>query len=212
MFESTVALVDEYYRLVDARGDAGFVRELGVEAHERLQQLDFILDRVRDLEQTSKNALERPQAHLKAHIQRLKEQKIDFESVPAPENSKITREEFEAHNRAEFEMKLLTESFYYLAGRLRTIIKHKSAPLPGLQSFETAGVRNVRNKLLEHAESKDSQVLIQSFGHGGECGPVIKAMRYSDQKDVFPDRGLYINAQELKDNLEAKITDVLARA
>ena len=109
-------------------------------------------------------------------------------------------------------MKLLAEAFYYFAGRVRTILRNTQAPLPGLACFECDGVRNTRNKLLEHAEGKDSQVSIQSFGWGGSRGPVIKALRYGGQENVFPDRGLYENAEEFRVNLERCIRAAIVGA
>lgn len=109
-----------------------------------------------------------------------------------------------------FEVELLTESFYYIAGRMRTAIR-KSKSLPGLETFECEGARNVRNKLLEHAEGKDSGVLTQSFGVGGEEGPTLKAARQKEQEEIFPDAGLESNALEIKNNLETLLDNVLIR-
>ena len=204
-----MALFDTYCQRMDNTSEKGFVKELGAEVRRRLKQLDFLLRRIGELEEVTSKALERPQAALKSHVQRIKHHGHDFECVPAPEDCKVRKEESDAYNAAEFEMELLTGSFYYLASRVRTIIKLKSAPMPKLQSFEAAKVRNVRNKLLEHAESKDSQVLIQSFAHGGKHGPVIKAIRSSDQVNIFPDDGLYVNAEEFKCNLERTIRTAL---
>ena len=53
-----------------------------------------------------------------------------------------------------FEMETLVEAFYYFAFRLRQVIQQ----LPDLNNFECKGVRNVRNKLLEHPEGADSGV------------------------------------------------------
>lgn len=113
-------------------------------------------------------------------------------------------------NRLMFEMEAHTESFYYLAGRMRTIIAHRSKPLPGLQSFECEGARNVRNKLLEHAEGRDSRIFKQSFGVGGEEGPTIKVERPAGQEHIFPDAGLEANATEIRDNLERVLDRVLS--
>lgn len=202
MFAGTLQALDDYYRAADAANLPGFNRELGCEVRERLQQLDYIVEKVRALEELERRAFSRHLQALKDHVANLKSQGIAFESVPAPPETQITREEAQTAQRASFEMKLLTESFYYLAGRVRTIIKNPGKPLPGLGSFECEGVRNVRNKLLEHAEGKDSRVSIQSFGSGGPNGPVLKALRYAGQEEVFPDRGLYANAEEFRENLE----------
>jgi hypothetical protein len=109
-----------------------------------------------------------------------------------------------------FEIEAWTESFYYLAGTMRTVLPHSSKPLPGLHSFECEGARNVRNHLLEHAEGKSSRVLMQSFGYGGEAAPTIKVEREEGQENIFPDAGLWANAEEIRENLEVRLDNVLS--
>jgi hypothetical protein len=210
MFEGTIQLFDEYYRAMDKSAAVGFNKDLGCEVRERLQQLDYIIKRVQHLEHTAEKSMSRSKSAFLKHVEDLKSRGVPFESAPAPQEMKVTQEEFEQHQAAFFEMKLLTETFYYLAGRVRTILKNKQAPLPNLTSFECEGVRNVRNKLLEHAEGADSQVSIQSFGWGATHGPVLKAIRYGGQEQIFPDRGLYRNAEELRGNLERVVKSALA--
>jgi hypothetical protein len=181
MFAQTIHLFDSYCRRLDAAATPGFNRDLGCEVRERLEQLAYMVDRVRSLEAAAQTAHERSQAAFRAHIEDLKTRNIPYESAPVPPEVSITREEFKVSQAAEFEMKLLTEAFYYFAGRIRTILRNKGIPIPGLETFECVGVRNTRNQLLEHPEGSDSQVSIQSFGWGGPNGPVIKALRYGDQ-------------------------------
>jgi hypothetical protein len=104
------------------------------------------------------------------------------------------------------DLEVLTESFYFLAHRA---CKAAQA-LPGLESFESVGIRNVRNQLIEHPEGKSSGVLMMSFGFGGDCGPVIKALRLQQQVDIWPDRGLFANADEFADNLIVSIKTALS--
>jgi len=210
MFESTSILFDEYCRHLDTKETQGFNRDLGCEVRERLQQLNYIVERVRKLENIAQQALSRHQARLIEHIEDLKSRGISYESAPFPSSARVTEEEFKTNDEASFEMKLLTEAFYYLAGRVRTILRNAQAPLPGLTNFECEGARNVRNKLLEHAEGGDSQVSICSFGWGAAHGPMLKALRYGGQEHVFPDRGLYENAEEFRDNLEHRLRAVLS--
>lgn len=212
MFQGTITLFDEYYRHLDAAEAPGFNRDLGCEVRERIHQINYIVERIYELERTAKEAFSHHQAAFIKHIENLKRRGVSYESVPTPPSVNITKDEFDRHEKALFEMKLLTETYYYLAGRVRTILKNVQAPLPGLTSFECEGTRNVRNKLLEHAESKDSQISIQSFGWGADHGPVLKAIRCSGQEHIFPDRGLYTNAEEFRVNLERLLQAELSKA
>ncbi len=99
------------------------------------------------------------------------------------------------------DMQIFTESFYYFAFRARTVIR----ALPGLKNFECVGVRNVRNKLIEHAERADSQIMGISFGWGSTRGPIVKAHRSADKKDLWVDQGLFVNSDEFSQNLEITI-------
>ncbi len=202
MYESTIELFDDYYRKLDAAGVAGFNRDLACEVRERLEQLGFILDRVKELLEAAEISFARSQEAIDRHIAHLQSEAIPFENVPAPEAVKLTSDEVEQHKRATFESKLLTECFYYLGSRVRSLLRHKSAPIPGLQDFECENVRNVRNKLLEHPEGRDSQVFIPSWAYGAKSGPVLKAVRYAGQEHVFPDHGLFPNAEEFFSNLD----------
>ncbi|HUD07164.1 MAG TPA: hypothetical protein VMR34_04720 [Candidatus Saccharimonadales bacterium] len=87
--------------------------------------------------------------------------------------------------------------YYYGAARLLKTLQK----LPGLKKLDSAPVRNVRNKLLEHPEDSDSGVLMNSFGYSKNNGPVVKAMRSSDKADVFLDKGLVPNTKALLDDL-----------
>ena len=211
MFHSTLALFDRYYRHFDAANVASFNRDLACEVRARLQQLTFILKRVRELERAAEDAIARGNAAVAAHFRDLDERNLDYETEPPPDGSGVTRAEASLCHRASFEMRLLTEAFYYFAGRIRTILRNVKAPLPGLTNFECVGVRNTRNKLLEHPEGADSQVFAHSFSWGGKDGPVIKAVRYDGQTRAFPDRGLYENAREfssaLNKTLDAALRD-----
>jgi hypothetical protein len=48
-----------------------------------------------------------------------------------------------------FEIKLSTEAFYYFAARFIKILKCFTQ----FKNFDAPGVRNVRNRLLEHSEN-----------------------------------------------------------
>jgi len=211
-FAETIDLFDRYYRSMDALNAAGFHRNLAAEFRERLQQLDWLLAQVRKLDSRADQALERPSQAFKEHVERIQREGLDYEAEPVPEDVRMSPGEARALSDAEFQLKLYTEAFYYLAGRARAIARHQERPLPGLQGFEAEGVRNVRNHLIEHPESRDSRVFIASWGRGGPQGPVLKSIRYSGQEATWPDRGLYRNAVEFRDRLTAALEGAIARS
>jgi hypothetical protein len=210
MFETTVELFDRYYKKLDKENAPGFNRELGCEVRERLQQLDYLIHAVRERGQRHEVIMKRSGDAFMRHVEYVESSGLDWEKTAAPEEINPTREEIDEADSLWFEMQLFTECFYYFAGRLRTILRNKAEPLPELSYFECEGARNVRNKLLEHAEAKDSQVFIRSFGFGGTQGPVLKSIRNQGQESVYPDKGLYQNALEIKESLEHLINKALA--
>ncbi|MEA2633837.1 MAG: hypothetical protein QOH92_604 [Chloroflexota bacterium] len=105
------------------------------------------------------------------------------------------------------EIELLTEAFYYLAFRARSVLQ----ALPGLESFDPIGVRNVRNKLIEHPEGQDFRVLDQSFVFGADHGPVFRGMRFEHESPAWPDPGLYRNAKEFREKLHVLLLPYIAR-
>lgn len=173
-FDQTVILFDEYYRHEDSV-DPAFNKDLACEGRKRLTQTNKLLRMIIELEGEDRTLSPPPGNWVKGEN---------------PEVDKTIYRMTEIGDELEF----LTEAFYLFAFRLREIIKL----LPELKNFECEGVRDVRNHLLVHPERKDSEVFIQSFGHGGSQGPVIKALRYSDQVNISPDKGLFVNAAELK--------------
>ena len=108
-----------------------------------------------------------------------------------------------------FEMETLVEAFYYLAWRLRNVIQR----LPDLNNFECQGVRNVRNKLLEHPEGSDSGVIHGCFASGNtETGPVLKMIRFPLKNTLWQDERLWVNAREFEQNLTEKINAALSES
>jgi hypothetical protein len=206
MFESTIPLFDRLCTKLSNEHADGYNADLASEARRRLKQLDCLLSKVRDKNSQHDIAFRR----VNEAIDRQADYFLSVGRAPdaAHEETKLTDEEFKIISSSTFEMQLFTECFYYIAGRLRTLLQ-KSGPIPGLESFECKGARDVRNQLLEHVEGKHSQVFIQSFGFGKDNGPVLKAVRYAGQEGTFPDKGLYWNATEIKEILESKLKKLL---
>jgi len=210
-FKSNIDLFRKYYQKMDNERVKGFNKYLGCEVIERLEQLQFLVGKVHELENQHNQITEPKATAFQKHCEECKSKGVPFESTTVPKEAEYTKQEAQQIAELDFEIQLYTECFYYLAGRMRSILRHKSSPLPYLSNFECEGTRNVRNKLLEHAEGKDSQVYTRSFAFGGPQGPVIKSIRNTYQIDIFPDQGLYKNAKEIKTNLENLLKRVFSK-
>jgi hypothetical protein len=190
MFDAIIPILDQY---TDKYGhEKGYEVHLAAEVKVRLAELQFIIDRVHVVETDGEvSAIRSVQAAVKNN--------------PA--------QAFEVFNRAIGEMsteaKILTEAFYNNAWRIRQVIIHRKKPLPGVK-FESVGVREVRNELMEHPEKGD-EIFAQSFSSGGPEGPVLKGYRPAGTARTFQDRGLYVNAEEFAANLSHALNEALSR-
>ena len=191
MFESTIALFDRYYEKMLVDNLPTFNDDLALEVKKRLEQLSFLYCKIEG-KQLRYFDLDRKVYGDGSLEQQIKNAGGPIIVVGSDERSEMLE--------LMFEIELYTESFYYLAGRMYTILKKRF--LPGLETFQCVGARNVRNKLLEHADGKESQVYVQSFGIGGDQGPTLKIKRPEGQETIFPDAGIYANAEEIRVNLE----------
>lgn len=201
--ERAVAVLDEHYRVCDERFGGKF-NDLGVESRKRLKQMIWLLSEIGRYLEMEANA----QKPLKKLGARAASGEISSEEwhlqMRSPEMSKLMC----SMPRISEPLETLSEAFYWIAFRARRVIRM----LPDMGSFEAEGVRNTRNKLIEHAEGKDSGVVISSFGWGAPQGPVIKAIRYGEHADLWPDQGLFNNAAEFAERLRALAEDALAKA
>ena len=105
------------------------------------------------------------------------------------------------------EVRIFLEGFYYNASRVRDLFRD-SQGLPGLKGFEAAGVRDVRNHLVEHPTRKMG-VRIMSIALGGPVGPQLKPVRRSGDPPGTFDAGLHVNAREFCAALETTLTAAL---
>ena len=138
---------------------------------------------------------------LKAHADRITPERLDYKAEKVLKEVPVTAEVSHTHKSSSFELELLSEPFYYLAGRPRSKIKPKPETLPELEILEVAGSRSVRNKFIENAKLKDSEVLIQSFGFDCVCGTVIKLERYFAQQNVSHIQDSTLMQKKLKKSL-----------
>jgi hypothetical protein len=140
-FTQCVTLYDDYYRRQDALG-RDFNRDVTSEARRRLVQLRTIIQKVVTFELECSDATS-PFG-------------LDAAGFPVPVSREVGKRLVEIGDELQF----YTEAFYYFAFRLRCIFRD----LPNLARLECKGVRDVRNKLLEHPEGRDSNVFLESFG------------------------------------------------
>jgi hypothetical protein len=173
-----------------------------MEAEERLEQLDFLIQQITQLEKTASDYLRRSMETHDQNVARNLQDKSRFFSSPEMAES---RHFSDLHKDLVFQIKLFAEAFYYFAARRRTVLRH----FPHLKSLDAPGVRNVRNHLIEHPDKSSSGVTQQNWGFGGQGGPTLKNARRPGQEHVPIDRGLFINAAELRDNIESKLRAAL---
>jgi hypothetical protein len=125
-------------------------------------------------------------------------------------------EQLRAEVRAWEEVVLFTEAFYFFAWRLVEVPTGSGAfAFDGFSKLEARGIRIVRNHLLQHPEKykKNFQQSLVVTSNG----PVLKTMTVvvrSDTGKVEPeaesvDRGLFVNALELHDEIKERIRKTL---
>lgn len=179
----------------------GYNSDLANEVYKRLKQLSFLCNKIR-LYQT--------------YIMKIMPKA--FASFTDARNARISRvhpttastKDFDVYTKLFFEMELFAESFYFVAWRIHSILRHKKDNLlPHLNSFEAKGVRDVRNSLIEHPE--DSKIFMQSFACDSERGPVFKNARPEGDPYEISDQGLWPNANEFKRNLEKLLVAALGK-
>lgn len=184
-----------YYRWLDF-AHSGALNDQAIDAEKRIVQALMILTRIDEL---------------LAHQRQLQIQiEVDVDLYPIDPERAIR----EWHDRCQgtageavtssenFDwLQLFTEQFYWVAFRARSAMRQ----LPELGKFDPEGVRNTRNKLIEHPESKDSLIFNGGFAFGGPKGPVLAAARKDQQSDKWPDAGLFPNAEEFAIELIARI-------
>ncbi len=184
-FEELHTLMDEYASKYLSDTESNYMPILLAEAKKRIRQLRRLLmitfqlsDRIHSLQ---------PQ----------------IAAIPPFEGSDpptLVVELLEATDSIE----MYTEAFYYIAWRLRQVIRS----LPELKSFDPRGVRFVRNHMIEHPE-KHSQDVLWAFSINNDVGPVLLRASGADERAL--DRGLWPNATEfagmLREKLEKAISD-----
>lgn len=206
MFKTTIELLDEYLRPLNAVPPAGFDPDLGCEARERLEQLDYLVSKIRDLVAAKMVPDVERRANLEAFAEYVRKAR-ESNSTVQDGSSPPWPGAFNALGEI-LELQLFTECFYYVAFRLRTIIRNRKSPFSGLSNFECQSVRDIRVKLLEH--SHEYGLTARSFGLSSISGPIIKPAYQHKASRQIEDRGLYPNAEEFKTNLEILLRRAVA--
>ena len=184
---TAMALFNRYIELMSQKRPRQYHSELAIEAYERLEQLRFLLERTRCIQR---------------HVLSGKPLSSEDFSLPIEARPEVT-EVGSVIREAFFHVRLLAESYYYLAARFRGILTTRNKlthlhALPLLESFEAEGVRNVRNHLLEHPEGRTSQQFSQDHSLGGENGPELEV---GTDNASHVDKGMFVNASEFKQEL-----------
>ena len=173
---------------------AGYNSSLASEVAKRLKQLSFLCNKIHSYEKRIDKIVPLGPDISLAELTRVK-------TTGAPLQAKLLTKDFDAPRTFLFEFGLFVESFYFVAWKICSIVKHKRTnTLPYLNTFEAIGIRNVRNCLIEHPEKE--QVFMQSFMCGGDKGPVLKNARPASNSCKISDKGLWVNAEEFKNELE----------
>lgn len=173
-FDSTIKLFEVYRSQMHKEKCQGYDSNLSNEVYHRLWQLSFIYKTLQHYDQ----------------------------NVTKPST---TVEEQRKSTRLFDEGMVFAEAFYSTAWRIIYIAKHGNKPLPhlGKMKNKAKGINTVRNRLLMHPEGKKKQepILMTSYSWGND-GPMFKSARPVGDTFEIRDCGLWINAQEFKDDFE----------
>jgi len=221
MYETLGKLWKDYGNKYSTQWDGNDPRHgLSAEVGERLTQLDLILD------------------HLKVALAAVaidpKRLKHDVEwmtkAQPLFARGEMTKEEYSAgfspppevdgrrYVRAWNEVRLFTEMFYFVAWRLLQVLNmRKPVAFPNLPKIKATGIRNVRNLLIEHPEDAKAAANYQQSLIVTDDGPVLKTMevliggspRRVSATSESVDRGLYVNAEKLRGEIEECLREAL---
>lgn len=187
MHADLVAKFNNYLELLEkVEGNDPARDDLAAEALERLRQLAFISTQLKAIDSQFGTFVVLTKKNEHGEEERY--------------NANLERDE---HLR--FAMRLLTETYYYFAFRLRQLLRNDARPFQGLASFESDGVRNVRNHLIEHPEGNSSKIFNRTFSWSKETGMQLKSGRQAWESSDFLDLGFVANSDEFNRNLSSAL-------
>lgn len=188
--------------------------DLGAEVSERLVQLDLVLTHLKRAVAAvtpGPETMRHDIAWVQGALPRLEAGEMSREEFSADLRAVPTsREQMRMWDHAWREVRLFTEIFYFFAWRLVEILKprrREALVFTGFRNLEARGVTLVRNHLLEHPE-KHGEIFQQNLTIT-DAGPVLKgfavvvrsATGRTEPDGASIDRGLFVNAKELHDEL-----------
>jgi hypothetical protein len=109
----------------------------------------------------------------------------------------------------EDQLRLLVESFYYIAHRLVTVLDQCQASLPDLKPVSAEAIRRVRNNLIEHANKQGGR-FAYSFSISNAAGVRLRSAAPAGSADTFLDEGIHRNANDLAGELNTMLREAVA--
>jgi hypothetical protein len=202
--DSSRLLLEQYYCALRAKRVSRRAEHILHEVRGRLRALQWLHDRLLRLDHELENAARKELPPNKPNPNRMI---VVFTDAHRPDCGQYTH----AHVApGQFdELRTLLEAFYYSANRIVDVLNDGRADLPGMPKFVAAGVRDVRNHLIEHPNRK-SGVLVFSVRAGGPVGPQLKPLRWSLDPPGTEDRGFHANFAEFSDALKRALERALA--
>lgn len=195
--------------------------DLSAEVRERLTQLDLVLEhlsRALALVAIDPERAKRDTEWFTKNQPRLARGEISEEEFAAGlSRTSRTPEESRGYVHAWDEVRLFTEIFYFVAWRLREVLNNrKPEAFPNLRQIKARGIRDVRNLLIQHPEHGQPVPNYRQWLVVTGDGPVLKSSEVLVRGDRVSapeesvDRGLNVNADELRREIEACLTEALS--
>src|SRR5262245_1846803 len=197
LFSDTARLALEYARTAEAQMRPGFESDVAFELLSRIRQLDWLYDEVVELERQYWLLEEKRRGPRRADTNWINV--FVSSGIPTAVESTLSIED---------RLRVLVESFYYLAHRLLVILDQCSKALPGSTTIQALAVRRIRNNLIEHA-NKTGRVTY-TFSISNVAGVRLRSIGKVGEPDTFLDSGIHTNAMELRDQLDAMLRSAVA--
>lgn len=194
--------------------------DLSAEVRERLTQLDLVLEhlgRALALVAIDPERAKRDTEWFTKTQPRLARGEISEEEFAAGlSRTSRTPEESRGYVHAWSEVRLFTEIFYFVAWRLREVLNNrKPEAFPDLRQIKARGICDVRNLLIQHPEHGQPVPNYRQWMVVTDDGSVLKSSEVLVRGDRVSapeesvDRGLNVNADELRREIEACLTEAL---